>query len=155
MPIDIPERYQKYISIATNEAQTAFNNDEIPVGSVIVKDDKILSRAHNLIEKNKDITAHSEMIAIKRAIKKQGKFLNNCLIFTTLEPCPMCLSAIIYSRIEKIVYLVKDPIWGALGGLYDLRTFLHHSNRPISEFIYYKPAEELIKQFFKSLRIKK
>ncbi|MGQ9706908.1 MAG: nucleoside deaminase [bacterium] len=155
MLIAIPEKYSKYIDIAITEAQIGFNKGEIPIGTVIIKNDDILSKAHNLVEEKRDTTAHSELIAIKRASKKFEKYLDGCTMITTLEPCPMCLSAIIFSRIEKVVYLLEDKIWGAMGGLYDMRVFFHHKDKPMSEYIYYKPAEDLINQFFKRLRTEK
>lgn len=149
----IPEKYKEYIEIAMREAKIAFNNGEVPVGSVIIENDKIISKGHNLVENSGNITLHSEIVSIKKATKKKKTIkLDNCTILTTLEPCPMCLSALIYSHIEKIIFLAEDKKWGALGGLYDLRTFIKNHKIPTFEFIEYKPAEDLIEQFFKKLR---
>lgn len=152
MKIKFPKNYQRYIDVAMEEAEIALKKGEIPVGSVVVREDRVISRAHNQVEERGDITAHGEILVIRDASKKLGKYLNNTLILTTLEPCPMCLSAIIFSRIEKVVYLARDPIWGALGGIFDMRVTLHHVKGPLSEYIEYPPAEELLREFFNSTR---
>ena len=93
-----------YLNEALKEARKAFNKGEVPVGAVVVLNNKILSRGYNLREKKKDITKHAELIAIKKASKiiKDWR-LEKCVLYVTLLPCPMCASAIVQSRIEKIV----------------------------------------------------
>ena len=95
--------YNKYMDIAIKEAKKAFNNDEIPVGAVIVKDDKVISKAYNQRNKTNQVIDHAEIIAIKKANKKLGNWrLEDCAIYITLEPCPMCASAIEQSRIKNV-----------------------------------------------------
>lgn len=99
----------KYMTIALEEAYKAYKKKEIPVGAVIVLNDKILSRAYNKKEMKNCALNHAEIIAIKKACKKRKNWrLANCTMFVTLEPCPMCASAIKQSRISKIVYLIDN-----------------------------------------------
>ena len=99
----------KYLTIALEEAYKAYKKKEIPVGAVIVLNDKILSRAYNKKEMKNCALNHAEIIAIKKACKKRKNWrLANCTMFVTLEPCPMCASAIKQSRISKIVYLIDN-----------------------------------------------
>lgn len=95
---------EEYMKIAINESKKAFKKDEVPVGAVIVKNNIIVSKAHNLKETKKDPTQHAEMIAIKKACKKINDWrLNDCLLYVNLEPCTMCMAAIAESRIEKVI----------------------------------------------------
>lgn len=99
----------KYMDIAIKESQKAFKQKEVPVGCVIVKNNKILAKSHNLKEKKKTVTAHAEIIAINKATKKINNWrLTNCEMYVTLQPCPMCSSAIKQSRISKIYYLLEN-----------------------------------------------
>lgn len=100
---------------AINQAKIAFTLDEVPVGCVIVKDNKILSLAHNKNRQLKDPTAHAEIIAIREACQiTQSQYLNNCDIYITLEPCLMCFMAISFARISRIYYGANDEKFGAI-----------------------------------------
>ena len=95
----------KYMKEALKEAKKAYEKDEIPVGAVIVKDGKIIARAHNMKEEKNDTTKHAEIIAIQKASKKINSWrLNNCEMYVTLEPCTMCAAAISFARIEKLYF---------------------------------------------------
>ena len=95
----------KFMKIAILEAEKAYNKGEVPIGAVIVKDDKIISKSHNMVEKKKSAIYHAEIIAIKKASKKLKNWrLNQCDMYVTLEPCPMCKGAINKSRIRNIYY---------------------------------------------------
>lgn len=99
----------KYMECALNEAKKAFLSDEIPVGCVIVKNNKIISKAHNIKEKTNDATSHAEIIAIKKACGKLKSWrLDDCELYVTLEPCMMCVGAILESRIKKVYYGTKN-----------------------------------------------
>lgn len=101
--------HEKFMSIAIKEAEKSLINNEVPVGAVIVKDGKIISSGYNMKEKKQSSLAHAEMIAIEKATKKIKNWrLTNCDIYVTLEPCPMCTSAIKQSRIKKIYYGTKS-----------------------------------------------
>ena len=98
-----------FMRIALNEATTAFERDEIPVGAIIVSNNKIIAKAHNLTETLTDVTAHAEMQAITSATNYLGgKYLQNCTLYVTLEPCVMCGGALYWSQISKVVYGASD-----------------------------------------------
>lgn len=110
-----------YMKIALAQAKKAAAEDEVPVGAVVVKEGKILAKAHNLKEKTGMATRHAEIVAIERAAKKTGNWwLENCDIFVTLEPCAMCAGAMINSRIRKLYFGAWDPKYGCCGSIYDL-----------------------------------
>lgn len=95
----------KYMEIAISEAKKARKSGEVPVGAVIVKNDKVIAKAHNLVEKNRNCLLHAELVAIKKASKKLKNWrLLDCTMYVTLEPCKMCKSAISLSRISKVIY---------------------------------------------------
>lgn len=99
---------EKYSKEIIKLAKIAYKKGEVPVGAIIIKNDKILARAYNKIETSKDATMHAEILAIKKASKKLKNWrLNDCEMYVTLEPCTMCSSAIELSRIKKVYYLVK------------------------------------------------
>lgn len=148
------ENKEKYMKAALKEAQKAYNLLEIPVGAVIVKDGKIIARAHNQKETKKDTTKHAEIIAIQKASKKLGSWrLLDCEMYVTLEPCTMCAGAIINSRIKKVYYGTEDPKTGACGSVLNLfedYTFNHKVET--EKNILKNECEKILKQFFKELR---
>ena len=102
---------EKYMKMAIKEAKKALLKNEMPVGAVIVYENKIISRGHNMRETNKDSTLHAEIVAIRKACKKIGDGrLNKCLMYVTMEPCLMCMGALIESRIDKIVCGIENKI---------------------------------------------
>jgi tRNA(adenine34) deaminase len=104
-----------FMSLALKEASFAMKHNEVPVGAIIVKNNKIISKAYNKVKLNKSNLYHAEMIAIKKANKKlKNEYLNDCIMYVTLEPCLMCAGAIYLSRIKKVVFALKDPKGGAL-----------------------------------------
>ena len=106
---------ERYMLEAIEEAKKAELMDEVPIGCVIVKGDKIIARAHNLREHCQQAAAHAEMLAIQKACEVTGSWrLEGCTVYVTLEPCPMCSGAMIQSRIEKVVYGAKDPKGGCI-----------------------------------------
>jgi tRNA(adenine34) deaminase len=115
------DEQEKYMREAIKMADKAERRDEVPVGAVIVKRGEVIARAYNLRETKKDPLAHAEVLAIKKAAKRLRSWrLENCVMYVTLEPCPMCAGAIVNSRIKKVVFGAYDPKAGALGSLYDL-----------------------------------
>ncbi|MBZ4646165.1 MAG: tRNA adenosine(34) deaminase TadA [Clostridia bacterium] len=147
---------QYYMVHALKEAQKAYEKGEVPIGAIIVKDDKIIARVHNLREKKKDATAHAEILAIQKACKKLGSWrLNGCDLYVTLEPCPMCAGAIIQSRIRRLIIGTTDPKAGAAGSVVDLfsvETFNHKVE--VVQGILQAECSMILKQFFKELRQK-
>ncbi len=144
-----------FLKLALEEAKKSLAKNEVPVGAIITKNNQIISRAHNLRETKKDTTKHAEIIAIKKACKKLNDWrLNDCVLYSTLEPCPMCAGAIIQARIKKVVYAQKDPKWGSAGtkiNLFENNLFNHNV-----EIEYHETAEikTLLPNFFKELRKK-
>ncbi len=146
----------KYMKLALKEAQKANEIDEVPIGAIIVKNGKIVSRAHNLREKSQISTAHAEVIAINKACKKLNTWrLEGCVLYVTLEPCTMCAGASILSRVDGIVYGAKDPKGGSLGSLYDISLIKGFNHYPwIISGICEEESSELLKNFFRSKRNK-
>ena len=145
---------EKFMKSALKEAQKAYNKLEVPVGCVIVKDGKILARAHNIKETKTDTTKHAEILAIQKASKKLKSWrLLDCDMYVTLEPCSMCAGAIINSRIRKVYYGAHDSKTGAIGSVFNLLedyTFNHKVE--YEEGVLEQECEEILKQFFKELR---
>lgn len=148
------EIYNKFMKEALKEAKKAYNKDEVPVGAVIVKDEKIIARAHNIKELKKDTTKHAEIIAIQKASKKLETWrLTDCEMYVTLEPCSMCAGAIIQSRIQKIYIGTMDEKTGSCGSVYNLfedYKFNHHVE--VEYDICKEECERILKDFFKMLR---
>lgn len=126
------KKYEKYMRSALDEANIAFNNNEVPIGCIIVKNNEIIAKGHNQVREKGDATCHAEMNAIRLASKKIGDFrLNGCELYVTLEPCPMCAGAIVNSRIEKVIFGASDKVMGSGGTVVDLfnqKTFYHNVN---------------------------
>lgn len=100
---------QEYMDLAIKESLKAYNKGEVPVGCVIIKNDRVVARAHNLKEKKNSVVAHAELLAITKANRKLGNWrLNDCEMYITLQPCPMCSSAIKQSRIKKVYYALSN-----------------------------------------------
>lgn len=113
--------HQHFMRLALREAERAYLEDEVPVGAVIVHGESIIASAHNQREQLHDPTAHAEMIAITQAAEALGSWrLDACVLYVTLEPCPMCAGAIIQARIPWVVYGAADPKAGAVDSLYHL-----------------------------------
>ena len=133
-----------FMKKALQEAQTAFEKGEIPVGAIIVIDDKVIARAHNLTETLNDVTAHAEMQAITAAANYLGgKYLQNCTLYVTLEPCQMCAGALYWSQISKIVFAAKDE----KRGFRIMETKLHPKTKIIGG-VMEEEASKLLKKFF-------
>lgn len=138
-----------FMQQALLEAQKAFDKDEVPVGAVVVARNRIIARAHNLTESLNDVTAHAEMQAFTAAASAVGgKFLNECALYVTLEPCAMCAGASFWTRIGKIVYGTGDPKNGF--SLYS-NSIIHPSTTVISGIMQNECAG-LLKKFFESKR---
>lgn len=148
---------EKFMKEALKEAQKAFDKEEVPVGAVIVKDGKIIAKAHNLKETKKDTTNHAEIIAIQKASKKmQAWRLEDCEMYITLEPCAMCAGALIQSRIKKIYIGTMDYKTGACGSILNLlEDYKFNRTVEVETGILQEECEKILKDFFKELRKKK
>jgi len=137
------------MKMALKEAQKAFEQDEIPVGAVVVWNNQVIAKAHNTSEQLNDATAHAEMIALTAASNHIGsKFLDECTLFVTLEPCPMCAGAIFWTRIKRLCYAASD----------DKRGFMRfgkemlHNKTKVQFGLKADEAEGLLKDFFRKKR---
>ena len=138
-----------YMKLALKEAKKAFKQNEVPIGVVIVKNNKIISKAHNKKEKTKIVTKHAEIIAIEKACKKLKTWhLNDCILYTTVEPCLMCSGAIIQSRIKKVYFSTANEKFGEL-----LNQVKKKNNRmDVDIGLYEEKSVELLQKFFKNKR---
>lgn len=133
-----------FMKRAMQEAQAAYDKGEIPIGAIVVIDNQIIARAHNLTETLNDVTAHAEMQAITAAANYLGgKYLINCTLYVTIEPCQMCAGALYWSQISKIIYGARDEQRGCL----NMGTKLHPKTK-MSGGVLADEASQLLKQFF-------
>lgn len=139
---------------ALKEARKALEIEEVPVGAVIVKDGKIISRAHNTKETKRDATCHAEILAIKKACKKLNSWrLLDCEMYVTLEPCSMCAGALINARIKKLYIGTDDNKTGACGSVLNLlEDYKFNHKIEIEKYILKEECEDELKKFFKFLR---
>ncbi len=134
---------------ALNEAQKAFELGEVPVGAVVVVKNQIIARAHNLTEQLNDVTAHAEMQAITAAAEfLGGKYLTDCTLYVTLEPCTMCAGALYWSQLEKVIFGAKDEKRGASRHVESL----YHPKTLVTNGILANESRQLLQDFFKSKR---
>ena len=147
-------KHREYMEIALELAERAFEQGEVPVGALIVREDGIIGAGYNRVESIKSPLAHAEIVALQQAITfSGGKYLNDATMYCTLEPCPMCAGAALHARIERIVYGAADIRWGVCGTLYNLpedRRFNHKIE--LIGGIMEKECSELLKKFFESRR---
>ena len=137
---------EKYMLEALNEANKAFSINEVPIGCVIVKDNKIISRGYNKKESTNLVTSHAEIIAINKACKKLNNWrLLDCTLYVTVEPCLMCCGAIIQSRIKKVVYGTPNEIYGAV-------EMLEKNNIEVEKNILQNKCSCILQELFKKRR---
>lgn len=142
-------RDEHYMRLALDEAKDAFDADEVPVGAIVVLDDRVIARGHNLTETLKDVTAHAEMLSITAGANHLGaKYLKNCTLYVTLEPCLMCAGAIIHSQLSRLVYGASDPKKGY--------TLLKEDMMPrsiaVTRGVLENECSQLLKKFFAAKR---
>ena len=148
---------ETFMKEALKEAKKAYKKDEVPVGAVIVKNGEVIAKAYNTKEGKADTTCHAEILAIKKASKKLNAWrLQDCEMYVTLEPCPMCAGALIQSRIKKVFIGTMDYKTGACGSVLNLLEdykFNHKVECKIG--IMQEQCEKILQDFFKDLRQKK
>ena len=140
---------EKYMRLALNEAREAFDNDEVPIGAVIVSGGAVVGRGHNLVETLTDVTAHAEIQALTAASATLGgKYLPDCTIYVTVEPCVMCAGALAWSQIGRIVYGAADP----KRGYTTIEGRILHPKTQVTAGVLAAECEELMNDFFSKLR---
>jgi tRNA(adenine34) deaminase len=148
--------YDEYfMKMALDEAGKAFEEDETPIGAVLVSGGRgILAVTHNQTIRACDATAHAEMIALKEgSIKLNNYRLLNTILYVTLEPCIMCMGAIIHARVERVVFGAHDPKWGAAGSLYDFASDMRLNHQPeITSGVCAEESRLLLQKFFRDKR---
>jgi len=152
------EDHIKFMNIALNEAEKAKFQNEVPVGAVIVDaKGELVASAHNMVIGLSDPTAHAEILAIRKASRILANYrLLNTSLYVTIEPCIMCMGALIHARIKRVIYGAKDPKWGAAGSLYcfaDNKKLNHHPE--ITGDVCEKACGNLIRDFFREKRMSK
>ncbi len=142
---------------ALMEAEAAQRLGEVPIGAVVVHGGRIVGRGHNLRETSNDPTAHAEMIAIRQAAAELGSWrLLDCTLYVTLEPCVMCMGAIILARIPRLVYACRDPRAGAVGSIYDFSRDDRFNHRvQVEEGVLGIECSRLLSGFFQDLRTRR
>lgn len=140
---------EKFMRMALNEAERALERKEVPIGAIVVAGDRVVGRGHNLVETLGDATAHAEMQAITAAMTTLGgKYLNDCTLYVTVEPCVMCGGALAWAQIGRVVYAAADPKRG-------YSTFserIMHPRTEVASGVLQEEAEALMKRFFEQLR---
>jgi tRNA(adenine34) deaminase len=152
---DIQDR--GFMQQALVEAETAARLGEVPIGAVVVRGGEVIGRGYNLRETSNDPTTHAEMVAIREAAAALGSWrLTDCMLYVTLEPCVMCMGAIILARIPRLVFACRDPRAGAVGSIYDFSRDERFNHRvEVSEGVLANECSELLSGFFQSLRARK
>ena len=143
------ETDEKYMRLAIEEAKLALKADEVPIGAIIVAGGRIVGRGHNLVETLVDVTAHAEIQAITAASSTiGGKYLNDCTLYVTVEPCPMCAGALAWSQIGRIVYGASDP----KRGFSTISNNMLHPKTVVTSGVLREECERLMTDFFAKLR---
>ena len=143
-----------FMRIALREAELAATEGEVPVGAVLICDQRIIGRGRNASERLQDATAHAEMVAITAASQALGTWrLEDCTLYVTLEPCPMCLGACLNARVKRVVYGALEPKCGACGSVVDLSSPPGYNHRiAVTGGILGEESAALLKSFFRALR---
>ena len=144
---------KKYMYIAYAEAVEAYNSNEVPVGAVIIRDGQIISTGRNNREETHDATGHAETLAIRKACETLGTWrLEDCELYVTLEPCPMCMGAIINSRIKRVVFGAKDAKAGACGSVINLNNYPFNHKPEIKSGVMAEECQQILSDFFANKR---
>jgi tRNA(adenine34) deaminase len=146
--------HQNYMMQAFRLAENAYEKGEVPVGAVVVHENRIIGKGYNQVEMLQDSTAHAEMIAVSAACSTlQNKYLEDCTLYVTLEPCPMCAGALVWSKIKRIVFGTMDEKAGACGSVFNISSNkkLNH-NIEIIQGVMEADCKFLLQEFFRSKR---
>ena len=155
--MDIFEKDRKFMQLALEEAQKAAALGEVPIGAILVYEDEVIARAHNLREQTQSATTHAELLVIQEGCNQLGSWrLENTTLYVTLEPCPMCAGAILQSRVPRVVYGARDLKAGCVDSLYRLLNDARFNHEcEVSEGILAQECGQILTDFFKLLRERK
>lgn len=146
--------YEKYMDLALEQAQIAYNSNEVPIGCIIVYNNEVIGKGCNLRVTKGNVLAHAEIIAINEACNFMGDWrLEDCTLFVTVEPCPMCAGAILQARVKEVVFGTRNPKAGCVGSVYNLLQdgrFNHQVE--ITEGVRQEECASIMKDFFKRFR---
>lgn len=148
-------KHSKFMNLALSEARKAEQKNEIPIGAVLIaEDDELLSAAHNKTIILNDPTAHAEILALRSAAEKIGNYrLLKTTLYVTVEPCPMCMGALLHARVARVVFGTRDPKWGSAGSLYNFAEDRRFNHQPeVIEGICKSECKKLIQNFFRAKR---
>ena len=154
---NMTDDYTTFMELALCEAKKAGQKNEVPIGAVVVNSSgSIAAAAHNQVITRADVTAHAEILALRAACEAAKNYrLPGSTLFVTVEPCPMCMGAIIHARIERLVFGAFDPKWGAAGSLYDFAADDRFNHQPeVISAVCKEACRRLIKEFFRVKRVK-
>ncbi|MCF7887631.1 MAG: tRNA adenosine(34) deaminase TadA [Candidatus Omnitrophica bacterium] len=147
------EKDNLYMQQALKQAEYAKDEDEIPIGAVIVYQGKVIAKSYNQVERLKDPTAHAEILAITQAANYlKSKWLKKCRLYVTIEPCSMCAGALILARIDKVIFGADDPKAGAFGSKVDINNLGLNHKLKFKKGILRKECSDILKDFFKKKR---
>ena len=146
-------KHREYMTLALNEAKKAFEEGEVPVGAVIVRNGEIIAKTHNSTEKNKSPLCHAELLAVNEALSElQKKYLSDCTLYVTLEPCPMCMGALLHCKIGEIVFGAYDEKTGSAGSVLHLTDAEYFRKPKITGGYMEEECRNLMCDFFGRLR---
>lgn len=151
---DLSSPHEKYMREALKLAEAAFISDEVPVGAIVVHNQRIIGKGYNQVEKLRDPTAHAEMLAISAACTTlDEKYLHECTLYVTLEPCMMCSGAAVWSKVKRIVFGAMDENAGSCGTVFNLASNRKLNHRvEIIQGVLESDCSDILKRFFKSKR---
>jgi tRNA(adenine34) deaminase len=147
--------HAEYLGAALEEARRAATHGDVPIGAVVVHEGEVIARAHNRRERDQDPTAHAELLALREASRRLGRWrLEGCALYVTLEPCAMCAGAVVLARIDRLVFGADDPKAGAVGALWDIPRDprLNHQVEVVRG-VESEACGELLRAFFASRRV--
>jgi len=143
----------RFMKAALEEAKKAMVQGEVPVGAVLVRNGKIIARGHNKREKKQAALAHAELIAIEKGCRKLKSWrLDECELYVTLEPCPMCAGAIINARVKRVIYGADDPKAGSVRSMVNLFDFPYNHKPQVTAGVLEEPCGQILTEFFQKLR---
>jgi tRNA(adenine34) deaminase len=147
------EKDNLYMQQALKQAEYAKDEDEVPIGAVIVYQGKVIAKSYNQVERLKDPTAHAEILAITQAANYlKSKWLKKCRLYVTIEPCSMCAGALILARLDKVIFGADDPKAGAFGSKVDINNLGLNHKLKVKKGILGKECSDILKDFFKKKR---